>query len=75
MKVIYTSWHSPSHICLYEIEHQYLFFETLIYAGCLDIFYPITDPQLFRQSIKRVKLLQIQKIFLTHYQLDFPVTL
>lgn len=51
LKVIHTPGHSPGHCCFYEQERKYLYSGDLIYCGCLDAFYPTTDPKLFRQSI------------------------
>ena len=45
--VIHTPGHSPGHCCFYEPERKYLYSGDLIYSGCLDAFYPTTDPQLF----------------------------
>ena len=41
----------------------------LIYKGCLDAFYPSTDPQLFWQSVKRIQSLEIRRILPGHHQL------
>ena len=75
LRVIHTPGHSPGHICLYEKERQYLFSGDLVYAGCLDAFYPTTDPDLFRASIKKVKDLPIQRILPGHHQWDIPPSL
>lgn len=53
LTVIHTPGHSPGHCCFYEPERKYLYSGDLIYCGCLDAFYPTTDPQLFAQSVKR----------------------
>ena len=47
LMVIHTPGHSPGHCCFYELDREYLFSGDLIYKGCLDAFYPSTDPQLF----------------------------
>lgn len=41
----------------------------LIYKGCLDAFYPSTDPQLFWQSVRKIQFLEISRILPGHYQL------
>ena len=45
----------------------------LIYRGCLDAFYPTTDPKLFRQSVRKVQQLEINRILPAHHQLTIPV--
>ena len=69
LMVIHTPGHSPGHCCFYEPERRYLYSGDLIYCGCLDAFYPTTDPQFFRQSIKRVQSLEINRILPAHHQL------
>ena len=57
IEVIHTPGHSPGHCCFYEPERKYLYSGDLIYKGCLDAFYPTTDPQLFFQSIRKLQSL------------------
>lgn len=45
--VIHTPGHSPGHCCFYEPNRKYLYSGDLIYKGCLDVFYPTTNPQMF----------------------------
>lgn len=71
--VIHTPGHSPGHICFFEPERRYLFTGDLIYSGCLDAFYPTTDPFEFMQSVKKVKTLSFEKVLPGHHQLDIPV--
>ena len=47
----------------------------LVYKGCLDAFYPSTDPLLFYQSVKRLKELEVSRVFPGHYKLAIPVSL
>ena len=47
LTVIHTPRHSPGHCCFYEPQKKYLYSGDLIYSGCLDAFYPTTDPELF----------------------------
>lgn len=68
--VVHTPGHSPGHICLFEEETGYLFTGDLIYKGKLDMFYPTTDPILFRNSIDRIKKLNVKKILPAHFELD-----
>jgi len=73
LKVIHTPGHSPGHCCFYEPDKEYLYSGDLIYKGCLDAFYPTTDPQLFMQSVQTVQSLSIKKILPAHHQLDISV--
>ena len=73
IKVIHTPGHSPGHCCFYEAERKYLYSGDLIYSGCLDAFYPTTDPMLFWQSVKKVQALDIERILPGHHQLDIPI--
>lgn len=75
LTVIHTPGHSPGHCCFYEQEKKYLYSGDLIYWGCLDAFYPSTDPQKFWQSVKKVQKLNIAKIMPGHHQLNIPVDL
>ena len=75
IQVIHTPGHSPGHCCFYEPERKYLYSGDLIYKGCLDAFYPSTDPQLFYQSVKRLRKLEIKRIFPGHHDLNISVSL
>lgn len=73
--VIHTPGHSPGHCCFYEPDRKYLYSGDLIYRGCLDTFYPTTDPQQFFQSVRKVQVLEIKRILPGHHQLYVPVTI
>ncbi len=75
LTVVHTPGHSPGHCCFYESERKYLYSGDLIYSGCLDAFYPTTDPQLFMQSVKKVRRLEINRVLPAHHQLSVPVDL
>jgi glyoxylase-like metal-dependent hydrolase (beta-lactamase superfamily II) len=75
ISVIHTPGHSPGHCCFYEPQRKCLYSGDLIYKGCLDAFYPTTDPQLFWQSVKKVQLLEIEQILPAHHGLDIPVNI
>lgn len=70
--VIHTPGHSPGHCCYYEPEKKYLYSGDLIYKGCLDVFYPSTDPYLFLQSIRRIQTYPVNRIFPGHHDLNIP---
>ncbi len=75
IQVIHTPGHSPGHCCFYEAKRNTLYSGDLIYKGCLDAFYPTTDPQQFYQSIKRIQQYPINRVLPGHHQLDIPVSL
>ncbi len=75
LSVIHTPGHSPGHCCFYEPERKFLYSGDLIYSGCLDAFYPTTDPQLFMQSVKKVRRLEINRVLPAHHKLFVPVDL
>ncbi|MBE5856659.1 MAG: MBL fold metallo-hydrolase [Lachnospiraceae bacterium] len=75
LRVIHTPGHSPGHCCFYELEKRYLYSGDLIYKGCLDAFYPTTDPRLFYQSVKHLMDLDISRVLPGHHDLDIPVSL
>ena len=73
VEVLHTPGHSPGHCCFYEAEKGYLYSGDLIYKGCLDMFYPTTNPELFAQSIDSVSKLEVKRILPGHHSLDVPV--
>ncbi len=73
LTVIHTPGHSPGHCCFYEADRQYLYSGDLIYKGCLDAFYPTTNPKQFYQSVKKIKALKIERVLPAHHQLFIPV--
>lgn len=70
LSVLHTPGHSPGHCCFYEEERGYLYAGDLICRGCLDAFYPTTDPVLFRQSVQRVRRLAVSRILPGHHSLE-----
>lgn len=69
LQVIHTPGHSPGHVCYYEAIRQELYSGDLIYKGCLDAFYPTTDPAMYRASLHKLKTLSIQKVYPGHHSL------
>lgn len=69
LQIVHTPGHSPGHCCFYEKEKKYLYTGDLIYKGCLDAFYPTTDPKAFYQSLLKIRAFEIVKILPGHYQL------
>ena len=72
LQVLHTPGHSPGHCCFYEPDRKYLYSGDLIYRGCLDAFYPTTDPLSFYQSIQKMCELDIHRILPGHHTLDIP---
>lgn len=72
VKVLHTPGHSPGHCCFFEEDRKYLYSGDLIYEGCLDAFYPTTDPKKFWDSVKRVNSLSVNRIFPGHHGLRLP---
>ena len=73
VEVLHTPGHSPGHCCFYEAEKGYLYSGDLIYKGCLDMFYPTTNPKLFAQSVSKIAELEISRILPGHHSLGIPV--
>ena len=70
LMVLHTPGHSPGHCCFYEADRGYLYSGDLIYRGCLDMFYPTTDPLLFWQSVKKIQNYNVNRILHGHHQLS-----
>lgn len=69
LTVIHTPGHSPGHCCFYEPDRKYVYTGDLIYHGCLDAFYPTTDPLLFHQSVQKIRTLDFDRLLPGHHQL------
>lgn len=69
IKVVFTPGHSPGHVCFYEENTGYLFSGDIIYKGELDCYYPSTEPEIYRLSIKKLLPLQIKYVFGGHHDL------
>ena len=67
INVIHTPGHSPGHCCFYESEREELYSGDLIYKGCLDAFYPSTDPMQLWQSVKKIQKLKIRRVLPGHH--------
>lgn len=70
IKIIHTPGHSPGHLCFYDIKNKYLFTGDLIYEGKLDAYYPTTNPIDFKNSIHKIRKLEIDKILPAHHKLN-----
>lgn len=70
LTVLHTPGHSPGHCCFYEADRGDLYTGDLIYQGCLDAFYPTTDPVQFFHSVRLVAPLAVNRILPGHYSLS-----
>ena len=75
MTAVHTPGHSPGHCCFYEADRRYLFSGDLVYRGCLDAFYPSTNPVEFMHSVEKVNRLAVDRVLPAHHSLDIPVSL
>lgn len=73
--VIHTPGHSPGHCCFYEPDRKYLYSGDLIYSGCLDAFYPTTDPEQFWKSVRKIQSFEVSRVLPGHHQLSIPVSI
>ncbi len=69
LKVIHTPGHSPGHCCFYEEDKKYLYSGDLIYSGCLDAFYPTTDPEAFFRSVQKISSLNVNRVLPAHHNI------
>lgn len=75
IKVIHTPGHSPGHICLYDLENKYLFTGDKAYNGTIFLFFPTSDPVVFKKSLEKIKDLEIRKILPGHGDLNINLNL
>lgn len=75
VEAVHTPGHSPGHCCFYEPERRRLYAGDLIYQGCLDMFYPTTDPVQFLASVRKISRLGVRQVLPGHHQLDIPAAL
>lgn len=72
---IHTPGHSPGHCCFWEPGRRWLYSGDLIYKGCLDAFYPTTDPGKLFQSVKKVQALGAERVWPGHHSLSVSADL
>lgn len=68
--VIHTPGHSPGHICFYDINNKYIFTGDLVYRGTLYAFFPTSNPVDFKNSLEKIKDLDVKRVFPGHNSLD-----
>lgn len=70
IEVIHTPGHSPGHMCFWEKERGYLFTGDLVYKDTLLAYYPSTDPSAYLDSLEKISLLPVKRVFPGHHSLD-----
>ena len=76
IKIVHTPGHAPGHICLYDLDNNYLFTGDLIYKGTLYAFYPSTDPLKFKESVEKIMSFNdVKRILPAHNSLDIEVAI
>ena len=68
IKAILTPGHTPGSLSFYEKERGYLFAGDLIYAGELEAYYGGCNIFDYYASIKKIRKLNVKKIFTGHYK-------
>ncbi|MFA7032760.1 MAG: MBL fold metallo-hydrolase [Bacilli bacterium] len=68
--VLHTPGHSPGHMCFWEPKKKYLYTGDLIYKGMLFAYYPSTDPQAYLQSLKKMAMFPVKRVFPAHHTLN-----
>ena len=72
---LHTPGHSPGHCCFWEEDRRSLYTGDLIYRGCLDAFYPSTDPEQYYRSVEEISALPAERLLPGHHSLELPPTL
>lgn len=62
--------HTPGHMCFWEGERNYLFTGDLVYKDTLFAYYPSTEPILYLNSLEKIAVLPVLKVFPAHHSLD-----
>ena len=75
VSAVHTPGHSPGHCCFYEPDRKRLYSGDLIYQGCLDMYYPTTDPAQFLASVRKIRRLDAHQVLPGHHRLDIPASL
>lgn len=70
IQVLHTPGHSPGHMCFWEGECNYLFTGDLVYKDTLFAYYPSTEPILYLNSLEKIAVLPVLKVFPAHHSLD-----
>lgn len=73
--VLHTPGHSPGHLCFFEEEKGYLFSGDLIYKSTLFADYPSTNPKAYLESLEKIALLPVKRIFPGHHSLDINTSI
>lgn len=69
LEVLHTPGHSPGHLCFWEAARGYLFTGDLVYKGALQANFPSTDPAAYLESLEKISILPVKRIFPAHHSL------
>ncbi len=72
-KVIKTPGHSPDSVCLYEPGNKWLFSGDTLYPGPIYLHLPESDIEDYKQSLKQLLVLKVNKIFPAHNDFKMDV--
>lgn len=67
IQVLHTPGHSPGHMCIWEKDRGYLFTGDLVYKDTLFAYFPSTDPEAYLNSLERISLLPVKRVFPAHH--------
>ena len=70
IEVLHTPGHSPGHLCFWEKGRGYLFTGDLAYKDTLFAYYPSTDPTAYLESLEKISVLPVKRVFPAHHSLD-----
>ena len=70
VEILHTPGHSPGHMCFWEKERGYLFTGDLVYKDTLLAYYPSTDPEAYLESLEKISVLPVKRVFPAHHSLD-----
>jgi glyoxylase-like metal-dependent hydrolase (beta-lactamase superfamily II) len=70
IEVLHTPGHSPGHMCFWDKECGYLFTGDLVYKDTLFAYYPSTDPSAYLESLEKISISPVKRVFPAHHSLD-----
>ena len=62
--------HTHGHMCFWEAATGYLFTGDLVYKDTLFAYYPSTDPQAYLNSLEKIAVLPVKRVFPAHHTLN-----
>ncbi|MFT8890009.1 MAG: MBL fold metallo-hydrolase [Ethanoligenens sp.] len=70
IEILHTPGHAPGHMCFWEKERGYLFTGDLVYKDTLFAYFPSTDPEAYLESLEKISVLPVKRVFPAHHSLD-----